>query len=59
MDGLAMTCSDIFNDLKMLIWSEKHPVSGTSHGYTKYVVIDRCPTIQNLSAEQFSAMFDI
>ena len=27
MDDLAMTCSDFVNALKMLICSEKHPVS--------------------------------
>ena len=35
-----MTCSDFVNPLKMLC-SEKHPVSGANHGYTKKVVIDR------------------
>ena len=36
-----MTCSDFVNPLKMLVCSEKHPVSGANHGYTKKVVIDR------------------
>ena len=27
MDDLAMTCSDFVNALKMLLCSEKHPVS--------------------------------
>ena len=35
MDDLAMTCSDFVNALKMLICSEKHPVSRTNYGYTK------------------------
>ena len=59
MDDLTMTCSDFVNALKMLICSEKHPVSRTNYGYTKEVVIDRWATIENLSAEQFSANFDI
>ena len=40
-----MTCSDFVNHLKMLLCSEKHPVSGVSHVYTKKVVIDRLTTI--------------
>ena len=40
-----MTCSDFVNPLKMLICSEKHPVSGDIHDSTKKVVIDRWPTI--------------
>ena len=59
MDDLAMTCSDFVNALKMLICSEKHPVSRANYGYTKKVVIDRWTTIETLSAEQFSANFDI
>ena len=39
-----MTCSDFVNALKMLICSEKHPVSRTNYGYTKKVVIDRWAT---------------
>ena len=46
MDDLAMTCNDFVNAFfKMLICSEKHPVSRANHGYTKKVVIDRYPTI--------------
>ena len=41
IDHLAMTCSDSVNAFKMLICSEKHSVSGTNHGHTKTVVIDR------------------
>ena len=41
MDDLAMTGSDFVNALKMLICSEKHPVSRANYGYTKKVVIDR------------------
>ena len=59
MDDLAMTCSDLVNALKMLICSEKHPVSRANYGYTKKVVIDRWATIATLSAEPFSANFDI
>ena len=59
MDDLAMTCSDFVNALKMLICSEKHPVSRANYGYIKKVVIDRWATIETFSAEQFSANFDI
>ena len=59
MDDINMTCSDFVNLLKMLICSEKHPVSGVNHGPTKTVVIDRWLTIVTLSAAQFSATFDI
>ena len=44
MDDLAMTCSYFVNALKMLISSEKHPVSRADYGYTKKVVIDRWAT---------------
>ena len=30
-----MTCSNFVNALKMLICSEKHPVSRANYGYTK------------------------
>ena len=33
MDDLAMTCSDFVNALKMLICSEKHPVSRANYGF--------------------------
>ena len=58
MDDLAMTCSDVVNG-KLVICSEKHPVSRINSGYTKKVVIDRLATMETLSAEQFSANFDI
>ena len=45
MADLAMTCSDFVNAIKMLICSEKHPVSRAKYGYTKKVVIDRWETI--------------
>ena len=45
MADLAMTCSDFVNALKMLICSEKHPVSRANYGYTEKVVIDRWATI--------------
>ena len=59
MNDLAMTCSDLVNTLKMLICSEKHPVSRDNYGYTKKVVIDRWATFETLSAEYFSANFGI
>ena len=54
-----MTCSVFVNPLKILICSEKHPVSGANHGYTKKMVIDRWLTFETLSAAQFSTNFDI
>ena len=59
MDDLDMTCGDFVHALKMLIWSEKYPVSRANHGYTKKMVTDRRSTIETLSAAQFSANFDI
>ena len=59
MDDLDMTCGDFVHALKMLICSEKHPVSRANHGHTKKVVTDRGPTIETLSAAQFSANYDI
>ena len=59
MDDLDMTCSDFVNALKMLIFSEKHFVSRANHGYTKKVIIDRWPTMETLSAAQFSAALNI
>ena len=35
MDDLAMTCSDLVNDIKMLISSEKHPISRANFSHTK------------------------
>ena len=35
MDDLAMTCSDSVIALKMLMCSDKHPVSRANYGYTK------------------------
>ena len=58
MDDLAMTCSDFVNALKMLICSEKHPVSRDNYGYTKKVIIDG-QLYETLSEKQFSANFDI
>ena len=43
----------------MSICSEKHPVSGANYGHIKKVVTDRWPTIETLSAAQFTANFDI
>ena len=59
MDDLDMTCGDFVHALKMLICSEKHPVSRANIGHTKKVVTDRGPTIEPLLAAQFSANFDI
>ena len=47
MDDLTMTCSDFVNALKMLICSEKHPVSRANYGYTEKVVIDRWAIIRD------------
>ena len=59
MDDLDMTCGDFVHALKMLMCSEKHPVSRANHGHTKKVEPDRGQTIETLSAAQFSAKFDI
>ena len=40
-----MACGDFVHALKMLICSEKHPVSRANHGYTKKVVTVRGLTI--------------
>ena len=40
MDDIDMACRDFVDSLKMLICSEKHPISEANHGYTKKVVID-------------------
>ena len=45
MDDLTVTCSDFVNALKILICSEKHPVSRAIYGYTKKVIIDRWATM--------------
>ena len=58
MDDLAMTCSDFVNALKMLICSEKHPVSRANYGYTKkvclyyYLLQNNGQLYETLSAEQ-------
>ena len=54
-----MMCGDFVHALKMLICSEKHPVSRANHGHIKNVVTVRGPTIGTLSATQFLANFDI
>ena len=48
-----MACSDFVNAIKMLICSEKHPVSRANDCHTKKLVIDKWPTIETLSAEPF------
>ena len=57
MDDLAMTCSDFVNALKMLICSEKHPVSRANYGYTKKVVIDRWETISDFISRTILCKF--
>ena len=57
MDDLAMTCSDFLNALKMLISSEKHPVSRANYGYTKKVVIDRWATISDFISRTIFCKF--
>ena len=57
MDDIDMTCSDFVNPLKMLICSEKHPVSGANHGYTKKVVINRWPTIREFISSTIFCKF--
>ena len=57
MDDLAMTCSDFVNALKMLICSEKHPVSRANYGYTKKVVIDRWATMWDIISRTISCKF--
>ena len=57
MDDLAMTCSDFVNALKMLICSEKHPVSRVNYGYTKKVVIDRWATIRDIISKTIFCKF--
>ena len=47
------------NALKMSKCSEKHPVSRAKNGSNKKVVKDRFPSMETLTAEQFSANFDI
>ena len=51
MDDLALRCSDFVNAFKMLISSEKHPVSRANYGYTKKVAMDRWLTIETSSAQ--------
>ena len=45
MDDLDMRCGDFVHALKMLICSEKHPVSRANISHTKKVVTDRGPTM--------------
>ena len=52
-----MTCSDFVNALKMLICSEKHPVSRANYGYTKNEVIDRWETIRNFISRAIFCKF--
>ena len=57
MDDLAMTCSDLVNALKMLICSEKHPVSRANYGYTKKVVINRWATMYDFISSTIFCKF--
>ena len=43
MNDLDMTCGDFVHALKMLICSEKHPISRANHGHTEKVVTVRGP----------------
>ena len=52
-----MTCSDFVNALKMLICSEKYPVSRANYGYTKKVVIDRRATISDFISRTIVCKF--
>ena len=52
-----MTCSDFVNALKMLICSEKYPVSRANYGYTKKVVIDRWATISDFISRTIVCKF--
>ena len=57
MDDLTMTCSDFVNALKMLICSEKHPVSRANYGYTEKVVIDRWAIIRDFISRTIVCKF--
>ena len=57
MDDLAMTCSDLVNALKIVICSEKHPVSRDIYGYTKKVLIDGWATIQDFISRTIFCKF--
>ena len=58
MDDLDMTCGDFVHALKMLICSEKHPVSRANHGHTKRMVTDRRPTMWDfISSTIFSNFY--
>ena len=57
MDDLAMTCSDFVNALKMLICSEKHPVSSANYGYIEKVVINRWGTIRDFISRTIFCKF--
>ena len=57
MNDIDMMCRDFVNPLKMLLCSEKHPVSGANHGYTKKVVIDRWSLIQDFISSTIFCKF--
>ena len=46
MDDLDMTCGDFVHALKMLICSEKHPVSRANHSHTQKMITGRRPTME-------------
>ena len=52
-----MTCSDFVNAVKMLMCSEKHPVSRANYCYTKKVVIYRWATIGNFISRTIFCKF--
>ena len=53
MNDFDMTCGDFVNALKMLICSEKHPVSETNHGHTRKVETERWPIIKFYQQHNF------
>ena len=57
MDDLDTTCGGFVHALKMLISSEKHPVSRANHGHTKKVVTDRRPTIGKIISSTIVCKF--
>ena len=59
MDDVDMKCSDFVNALKMLICSEKHPVSGAKYGYANKWYQINGQLYETLSAAQFDANFNI
>ena len=57
MDDLNMTCGDFVHALKMLICSEKHPVSSANYGYTIKVATYSGPTITDFISSTIFCKF--